>query len=72
MRIIVHVKPGVKKTAVNRTTENEYEVSVVERPEKGRATSAVRRALADFLDIPQSRLSLVMGATSKTKVFEII
>ena len=72
MRITVHAKPGAKKAAISRVSENEYDVSVVERPEKGRATSAVRRALADFLGIPQSRLSLVMGETSKTKVFETI
>ncbi len=72
MRITVHAKPGAKKTAISRIAENEYEISVIEQPEKGRANDAVRRALADFLDIPQSRLSLVMGETSKTKVFEII
>lgn len=72
MRITVYAKPGAKKVAISRITENEYEVSVVEKPEKGRATSAVRRALADFLNIPQSRLSLVMGETSRTKVFEIL
>ncbi len=72
MRYTVRVKPGAKRAAVKKISETDYEISVVERPEKGRATEAVRRALAQALDIAPSRLSLVMGATSKTKVFEIL
>lgn len=72
MRITVHTKPGVKHARVVKISETEYEIAVTERPEKGRATSAVRRALASELGIAQSHLSLIMGMTSKTKIFEVI
>ncbi len=72
MRITVRTKPNSKALAVIKLAKDEYEISVTEHPEKGRATAAVRRALATALGIPQSRLSLVMGAASKTKVFEVL
>lgn len=72
MRITVHAKPGAKRAMVERISATEYDIAIIERPEKGRANSAVRRALADALGIPQSRLSLVMGITAKTKVFEVL
>ena len=72
MRITVHAKPGAKKVGIRHIGKEEYEISVTERPEKGRANEAIRRALAKFLALPASRLSLLLGQTSRTKVFEII
>lgn len=72
MRITVRVKPGAKKADVENVGPNEFIISVTEQPDKGRATAAVRRALAQALGIPQSRLSLVMGMASRTKVFEVL
>jgi uncharacterized protein YggU (UPF0235/DUF167 family) len=46
-------------------------VRVASAPEKGRATEEARRALAEALDVAASRLRLVRGATSRTKVFEV-
>ena len=71
MRITVRVKPGSKLKKVRQLAPNEYEIAVIERPEKGRATDAARRALAETLDVPPSRVSLVMGQASRVKVFEI-
>jgi len=71
MRYTVRVKPGAKKAAIRKSADAEYEIAVTAQPERGRATDAVRRALADALGVAPSRLSLVMGATSRTKVFEL-
>jgi len=71
MRITVVAKPGSKHARVNKISETRYEISVVAPPEKGKATDAVRRALADELKLAPSRISLVMGAASRVKVFEI-
>lgn len=70
MRITVIAKPGSKSAGVTKLGENRYEIRVTARPEHGKATDAVRRALAGELGIAPSRLSLVMGATARTKVFE--
>lgn len=71
MRYTVRVKPGARRAQVRKTAPSEYEISVIEQPERGRATDAARRALAKALDTAPSRLSLVMGAASRTKVFEL-
>jgi uncharacterized protein YggU (UPF0235/DUF167 family) len=71
MRITVIAKPGSKHAKVIKTDDARYEISVVAVPEKGKATDAVRRALATELGIAPSRLSLVMGGASRTKVFEV-
>lgn len=70
-RITVHVKPGARRASVEKTSPNEYTIAVIARPERGRATDAVRRALAEHLGVAPSRLSLVMGESSRTKVFEV-
>jgi hypothetical protein len=72
MRITVVAKPGSRIAAVKQLEPNRYEISVIERPEKGKANDAVRRSLAKHLRIAPSRLSLVMGATAHVKVFEIL
>lgn len=71
MRITVVAKPGSKTADVEELEPNRYQVAVVERPEKGKANDAVRRALAKHLHIAPSRLSLVLGHTTRTKVFEV-
>jgi uncharacterized protein YggU (UPF0235/DUF167 family) len=71
VRITVRAKPGAKHASIRMLSDTEYEIAIIERPEKGRATAAVRKALADHLGISQSRLSLIMGASSRTKVFDV-
>ncbi len=71
MRITVIAKPGSRAASVKLIEPDRYEISVTQRPEKGKANDAVRRALAKHLRIAPSRLSLVMGQTSSTKVFEV-
>jgi uncharacterized protein YggU (UPF0235/DUF167 family) len=71
MRVTVHVKPGSRKANSVRRDDGSYDIAVIERPERGRATDAARRALADALGVAPSRLSLVMGAASRTKVFDL-
>jgi uncharacterized protein YggU (UPF0235/DUF167 family) len=46
-------------------------IRVAEPPEKGRATEAARRALADALDVPPSAVALRTGPTSRRKTFTV-
>ncbi len=46
-------------------------VFVTEAPEKGRATEAVRAALARAFGLAKSDLELVRGAASRRKVFRL-
>jgi hypothetical protein len=71
MRYTVRVKPGAKIAAVREISEAEYEIDVVARPERGKATDQARRALAAALHVAPSRLSLIIGFASRSKVFEL-
>ncbi len=81
MRVFVRVKPNSKEVKVVppaqrllQTSEvsDYYTVCVKEPPVEGKANDAVIKALAMHFSIPRSRIALVAGATTKTKVFQII
>lgn len=67
MRLIVHVKPRARTPAVHRLDNEHLVVAVREAPEHGRANAAVVRALA-HLGVASSRVRIVSGHTSKTKI----
>ena len=71
MRITVNAKPGSCAASVKLIEPDRYEIAVTQLPEKGKANDAIRRALAKHLRVAPSRLSLLMGVTSRIKVFEL-
>jgi uncharacterized protein YggU (UPF0235/DUF167 family) len=71
MKITVLVKAGRKEKKIERLPDNSFSVRVKEKPQEGKANYAVREALAEYFNIPKSRITLVSGKTSKTKLFEI-
>ena len=71
MRITVSVKAGRKERKIEKLSDNNFSVWVKEKPQEGKANYAVREALADYFNIPKSRVTLTSGETSKTKLFEI-
>ncbi|MCC6405106.1 MAG: DUF167 domain-containing protein [Candidatus Yanofskybacteria bacterium] len=70
-RITVRAHPKAKQARIQQLGPSEYGIWVTEAPERGKATDAIRRALAQQLAIAPTRLSLVMGEASRTKVFEV-
>jgi len=72
MRISVKVKAGAKEEKVERLSDSSYTVSVKAKPQDGKANYALRELLADYLDMPRSRVILVKGERSKNKTFEIL
>jgi hypothetical protein len=68
--VTVRVVPRSGRTAVEGES-GEIRVRVRAAPEGGKATDEARRALASALGIAPSRVRLLRGATSRTKVFEI-
>lgn len=69
-RLAVRVTPGARIEQVD-IEDGRLTVRVRARPEDGKATEAVRRLLAQALDIAPSRLSLLRGATSREKQFQV-
>lgn len=75
VRIPVRVRPGASRTAVGGAygdgSPPRLVVAVTARAVEGAATEAARCALAQALEVPLGRVRLVMGATSRDKVFGV-
>jgi len=71
MKITVRAKTGSKKNHVSEIQTGYYRVDVTTQPIHGKANAAIIKALAKHLHIAPSHLSIVRGATAKTKVIDI-
>ena len=68
---MVKVKPGASKNEVKKIDEDLYEVRTTAIPEKGEANKKVIELLADFFDVPKSKIKIVRGQTSREKEVEV-
>ena len=68
--VTVRVVPKAGRTSVG-LDDRGIVVRVRAAPEGGRATDEARRALAEALGVPGSRVTLRRGTRSRTKVFEV-
>lgn len=73
IRLTVRVKPGSSRNKVRGSFGDPpaLVVAVSEPAIDGRASTAVCRAIAEALGVSLSKVSIVMGHTSRTKVVEI-
>jgi uncharacterized protein YggU (UPF0235/DUF167 family) len=73
--IAVRVKPGSSRTRVGGRHEGAFGpapvVAVTAPPVDGKATEAVRVALADALGRPARYVALLKGATGRDKLFTV-
>jgi uncharacterized protein YggU (UPF0235/DUF167 family) len=72
MRIAVKVKPGAKTERVEKLGDNSFAVWVKTKPVEGKANAAAVEALAEYFGVSKSRVTLIKGAASRNKVFEIL
>ncbi|MBI4395433.1 MAG: DUF167 domain-containing protein [Candidatus Omnitrophica bacterium] len=68
MKIFVKVKPNAKENRVEKLDENHFKIAVKAPPKNGKANQAVIEVLSEYFQLPQSRLSIARGQTSKSKV----
>ncbi|MGE2719857.1 DUF167 domain-containing protein [Mycolicibacterium celeriflavum] len=72
MIVVVRVKPGSAKGPLVQVDDGgELTVYVRERAVEGKATKAVTKLLAEHFGVAPSEVTLVSGATSRVKRFEI-
>jgi uncharacterized protein YggU (UPF0235/DUF167 family) len=71
LKIAVRVKTRSRSEEVSREGDG-YVVKMKEPPVEGRANRAVLRLLAGHLGVPESRLRMVSGFSSRNKVIEVI
>jgi hypothetical protein len=69
--IAVRVHPGARKNGVTGVHAGAVKISLSTPPTDGRANEALIALLAELLRVPRGRISLVSGATSRTKLLRI-
>ena len=71
MRVTIRVRPGAGRTVVGGSHEGALVVRVAARAVDGRATEAALAAVADVFGVRRRQVTLVSGATSRTKVVDV-
>lgn len=71
VRIEIRVRPGSVKAGVGGEHDGALVVRVAARAVDGRATEAALAAVAEAFGRPRRAVTLVSGATSRTKVVDI-
>lgn len=69
-RIAVRVTPGARQEGM-AIEGGKVQVKVRARPQDGAANQAVEKLLAQALGIGASRVTLLRGATSREKMFQV-
>jgi uncharacterized protein (TIGR00251 family) len=67
----VRVHPGARKNAVTGVHDGALKISLTTPPTDGRANNALTSLLAERLHVPRLRITLVAGATSRSKTLRI-
>ena len=71
IKVLIKVKPNSKTNSVNKSSENEFVVRVKVPAKEGRANDAVIELLSGYFNIPKSRIAILKGRASRTKVIDI-
>jgi uncharacterized protein (TIGR00251 family) len=72
MKITVIAHPNAKNPRIEKDLFQTLHVYVSAPPLEGKANKAVTEALAEYFQIKRSKVILISGDKSKSKVFEII
>jgi hypothetical protein len=72
MKIFVDARPHSQKESIVQLEPNHFRVAVKELPVDGMANEGVERLVAEYFDVPKSRVSVIKGHTSRKKVVEIL
>ena len=71
MKYTIKVKTNAKENSVLEGPGGELRVLVKAPPQEGRANEAVIETVAAHFKVPKSRVEIVGGFKSKTKIVEI-
>jgi uncharacterized protein (TIGR00251 family) len=69
--ISIKVQPRARTQSVEEIGPGVYKVRVLSPPEKGEANRELLRLLADYLEVPPSRLKIVGGLKSRQKLISL-
>jgi uncharacterized protein (TIGR00251 family) len=67
----VRVHPGAKRNEITGTHDGAVKISLTTPPTDGRANDALIAFLAAFLKVPRASITLLTGASSRSKTLRI-
>ena len=70
-RITVKVHPRARRSALAGRLGDAWKLDLAAPPVDGKANEECIRFFAELAKVPRSRVEIVLGATSRTKVIEI-
>jgi uncharacterized protein (TIGR00251 family) len=70
-RLTVKVHPRAKRSAIAGRFGDAWKLDLAAPPVDGKANEECVRFFADLAGVPRSRVRIVLGAASRTKVIEI-
>lgn len=71
MKIQVKVRPNSRNEEISQQGDG-FTVKVKEPPREGKANQAVIKLLAKHFGVPQSRVRILSGFSSREKVIEVV
>jgi uncharacterized protein (TIGR00251 family) len=71
LRVTIRVRPGAGRTVVGGSHDGALVVRVAAPPVDGRATEAALSAVADAFGVRRRAVTLVAGATARTKTVDV-
>jgi uncharacterized protein (TIGR00251 family) len=69
--LTVRIHPGAHRIAITGVHAEALKISLTTPPVDGRANEALIALLADTLRLPKARITLLTGATSRSKTLRI-
>ncbi|MCU1324366.1 MAG: protein yggU [Acidobacteriaceae bacterium] len=69
--VTVRIHPGARKNAIQGLHDGALKISLTTPPVDGRANDALIAFLSDRLRIPKARITLLTGATSRSKTLRV-
>ena len=69
--VSIRVHPGAKRNAIAGIHGGALKVSITAPATDGRANDALIAFIAEWLGIPRARVSLIAGATNRSKTLRI-
>ena len=70
-RVTVKVHPRARRSAITGRLGEAWKLDLAAPPVDGKANDECVRFLAELAGVPRSRIRVVLGATSRTKVVEV-
>ena len=71
MKLRVRVQPNARKPGVEQLPDGTLKVKVTAPPHDGKANKALVEALAEHFGVPGSRVKILSGERSRSKLIEI-